>query len=97
MSIYELIIWVLTSFRIIDLYINFKLTVYRLINCLPWYTCSKYRYTEYFCFSKSVKKYLLLVFQEFAKVVELEFVKTDLIPTFTNLSSDEQVHVVHIT
>jgi hypothetical protein len=29
--------------------------------------------------------------QEFAKAVELEFVKTDLIPTFTNLSSDEQV------
>ena len=29
--------------------------------------------------------------QEFAKVVELEFVKTDLIPTFTSLSSDEQV------
>lgn len=29
--------------------------------------------------------------QEFAKVVELEFVKTDLIPTFTSLSTDEQV------
>ena len=32
--------------------------------------------------------------QEFAKAVELEFVKTDLIPTFTNLSSDEQVSYV---
>ena len=35
--------------------------------------------------------YQLNFLQEFAKAVELEFVKTDLIPTFTNLSSDEQV------
>lgn len=28
---------------------------------------------------------------EFAKVLELEYVKNDIIPLFTNLASDEQV------
>ena len=29
--------------------------------------------------------------QEFAKVVEIDFVKSDLIPMFNNLANDEQV------
>lgn len=32
----------------------------------------------------------VLPFQEFAKCVELEFVKADLVPMFNNLATDEQ-------
>lgn len=31
---------------------------------------------------------------EFAKVLELDYVKTDIIPLFTALASDEQVHTL---
>ena len=31
--------------------------------------------------------------QEFAKVVEIDFVKSDLIPMFNNLANDEQVTI----
>jgi hypothetical protein len=32
---------------------------------------------------------------EFAKVVELDYLKSDLIPMFINLAQDEQVPVTH--
>ena len=32
---------------------------------------------------------------EFAKAVEAEYVKSDLIPMFVNLASDEQVGYLH--
>ena len=50
---------------------------------------TRYIYTLWHKYKYSFAAFIIL--QEFAKVVELEFVKTDLIPTFTNLSSDEQV------
>ena len=61
------------------------------LKCFVW--CGHLVTYTFTGINSSSKKFINVInsLQEFAKVVEIEFVKTDLIPTFTSLSSDEQV------